>query len=285
LTFPDVLLWNLYGPTEACIYVTGALMDVETDEVSIGRALPGSFAIVLDEQLQMVPDGVKGELCVGGLGLSRGYLNRPDLDAERFVIHPETNQKVYRTGDLVIQQYDGTIVFLGRMDAQVKVNGYRIELGEIETVLQQYPGVETAVVVFATFGTDNKGLVAYLKGAIDLTGVRTFLSSKLPLYMLPVDYRLVQDFPKTSSGKIDRNALTTLDRLESAEELEREFTLMEDFLAESWSELLSIDKQSIALKNDFFLLGGQSIKAIKLINCIREKQGIELKLKEVFLHS
>ncbi|MFL6237667.1 MAG: amino acid adenylation domain-containing protein, partial [Thermoanaerobaculia bacterium] len=213
LPFP---LINHYGPTENAVVATAGEVAAGDSAPPIGRPIDGVRAHLLDAALQPVPVGVPGELCLGGAGLARGYLGRPDLTAERFVPDPlgaATGARLYRTGDLVRWRRDGTLEFLGRFDHQVKIRGFRIELGEIETVLAAVPGVCQAVVVVRSDGADRSvgsaehRLVAYVTGEATAAELRDFLAARLPAYMVPAAIVPLESLPLTPQGKIDRRAL------------------------------------------------------------------------------
>ena len=216
----QVRLINTYGPTEATVVATtweaSSLSEPQgvIQEVPIGRPVANAQAYVLDRNLQPVPVGVPGELCIGGMGLARGYLNRPELTAERFVRNPfdeESETRLYRTGDLVRWLPDGNLVYVGRLDDQVKIRGFRIELGEIEAVLGEHEAVEGAVVLALEDATGQKRLVAYVVpqegSSASVEALRGFLGERLPDYMIPTAFMMLEALPLTRSGKVDRTGL------------------------------------------------------------------------------
>ncbi|QGH69474.1 non-ribosomal peptide synthetase [Pseudactinotalea sp. HY158] len=286
-------LWNMYGPTETTIWST--IHPVTPDDagatVPIGRPIRRTAAIVVDEKLHPVPAGVFGELCLGGDGLAIGYLDRPELTADRFA-HPDwlEGRPLYRTGDLVVARADGVLEYVTRMDTQVKVRGYRIELGEIETVLDTHHAVDRSVVVVA--GADqNTQLVAYVQGAVpeqerqvDLPG---WLAERLPQYMVPTQVLWLDRLPLTPNGKIDRKALPephTASRESTGgghtEPVVPPSTGTEQAVIGIWQELL--DRHDFGVDDGFFTLGGHSLMATKLIFRIREVTGAELPLQVLF---
>ena len=207
-------LWNLYGPTETTIWSTLCKIEPGYEVITIGRPIANTQIYLLDPQLQPVPVGVPGELYIGGDGLARGYLNRPELTAERFIPHPFSNEsgaRLYKTGDLARYRPDGTIEHLGRLDYQVKLRGFRIELGEIEALLAQHPAVRQAVVVAREDVPGDKRLVAYValreKQTATVGDLQSHVMKQLPTYMVPSAFVLLEAFPLTPNGKVDRRAL------------------------------------------------------------------------------
>jgi amino acid adenylation domain-containing protein len=281
-------LWNLYGPTETTIWSTAGQVQTGFENISIGRPIANTRLYVLDAWRQPVPMGVPGELYIGGEGLARGYLHRPELTAERFVPDPfgERGARMYRTGDLVRYRPDRTLEFLGRLDHQVKLRGFRIEIGEIEAVLAQHPDVRQAVAAAREDRPGDKHLVAYLvpEGAQRPSpeGLRQFIKEQLPEYMVPAVFVMLETMPLTPNGKVDRKALPVLDH--SRPELEREYvaprTPVEQTLAEIWSTVLGI--QRVGIHDPFFELGGHSLLAAQVISRIQEAFQIELPLRTLF---
>lgn len=270
-------LWNLYGPTETTIWSTVCKIEPDDEVISIGRPIANTELYVLDKHFQPVPIGVPGELYIGGDGLAHGYLNRPELTSERFLSHPlrsGSDAQLYRTGDLARYRPDGTIELLGRLDHQVKVRGFRIELGEIEAVLARHPAVREALVLARRDVPGEAQLVAYIvfgeqKSAL-VESLREYLRERLPAYMLPAAYVILEALPLTPNGKRDRNALPAPDRASHlAGETFAAPTLMIHYqLLQIWEELLSVD--SIGIRDNFFYLGGHSLLAARLINRIEQ---------------
>jgi surfactin family lipopeptide synthetase C len=285
-------LLHVYGPTETTTYATWWKVDeisVEADNVPIGRPLSNTELYVLDQQAQPVPVGAVGELYIGGAGLARGYLRRPELTAEKFVPHPfsrEAGARLYRTGDLVRRLDDGSVEFVGRIDHQVKVRGFRIELGEIEAMFNQHPAIREAVVVVREDEQRERHLVAYVVSGHQPTPtvseLRRYLSAKLPDYMIPVQYVWLAEMPLTVNGKIDRHALPApeSERPRLVEEYCAPRTPPEEMLARIWSEVLRVEQ--IGIHDTFFELGGESILAIKLLSRINKDFNIELPLRALF---
>jgi hypothetical protein len=250
----------------------------------------GTRTLVLDREMQPVPAGVPGELFVGGAGLGRGYLGRPDLTAPSFVPDPlgtEEGSRLYRTGDLVRFLPDGRLEFLRRLDDQVKIKGFRIELGEIEAALAAHPGIREAVVVARTDPRGEIRLVAYGMAAEQgpeppAAELWAFLRARLPEYMVPAVFLFLDALPLTPNGKVDRAALPAPDWQRS--EIQRDFvpprTPVEELLAAVWSELLGIER--IGIHDNFFELGGHSLKAGQLALRVRDTFAVELPVRTVF---
>ncbi|MEG4404815.1 amino acid adenylation domain-containing protein [Microcoleus sp. MON2_D5] len=284
-------LINGYGPTEnttftCCYSITDASQIVKS--VAIGRPISNTQVYILDSQLQPVPIGVPGELYIAGDGLARGYFNRPELTARAFISNPfsgEPDARLYKTGDRACYLPDGNIEFLGRWDNQIKVRGFRIEIGEIEAALSQHPNVREAVVVVREDELGNKCLVAYAafsqEGAIATSELRSFLKEKLPEYMLPSAFVLLEALPLTPNGKVDRKALRAPDTENFP--LNAAFaprTPEEQLLAEIWSKVLGV--KQIGIDDNFFELGGHSLLATQLIAKVREAFQVELPLRSLF---
>ncbi|MGB8690508.1 MAG: amino acid adenylation domain-containing protein [Microcoleus sp.] len=287
---PEVKLHNLYGPTEAAVDVTfwECKPDYQDSIIPIGRPIANTQLYILDSDLQPVPIGVPGELHIGGIGLARGYLNRPDLTDEKFIPNPFSNEpgsRLYKTGDLARYLPDGNIEYLGRIDNQVKIRGFRIELGEIEAVLSQHPDVRETVVIARKNVTGDKQLVAYVvchqQPSPAISDLRRFLKEKLPEYMVPGAFVVLEALPLTPNGKVDRRALPAP---EKRSELEESFvaprTPIEEILASIWGNILSID--SVGVSDNFFELGGHSLLATQVISRVRDTLAVELPLRSLF---
>jgi amino acid adenylation domain-containing protein len=288
-------LVNMYGITETTVHVTYRVVtaeDVETMTGSlIGREMPDLRLYILDQDFQLVPAGVPGEMYVGGEGLARGYLNQPALTAQRFIPDPfsgEPSARLYRTGDLARHLPGGDIEYLGRLDHQVKIRGYRVELGEIEAVLSRHPAVREAVVLARDAGGEQS-LVAYLvcHGETNptVTELRVFVQSLLPDYMVPSSYVFLDSLPLTTNGKVDRKALPKPDTIRP--NLEETFVAptgaVESALAEIWAEVLGLER--VGVHDNFFDLGGHSLLLMQLHGKINEKFQTDISLVELFEHS
>jgi len=280
-------LYNLYGPTEDTTYSTYALVP-RTGEVTIGRPIANTQAYILDRHRQPVPIGVPGELYLAGDGLARGYYGRDDLTAERFVPNPfsqQPNARMYRTGDSCRYRADGTIEYLGRIDNQVKLRGFRIELGEIESVLAEHGAVRQSFAIVREDSPGNQQLVAYVlasPAAVDLpTQLRTHLSQRVPNYMVPSAIVVLESFPLTPNGKIDRRALPAPDgNSQTATEFVAPRTQTEQALAAIWAEVLR--RPAVGIHDDFFALGGHSLLATQVISRIQVRLQRELPLRTLF---
>ncbi|AQU81375.1 MULTISPECIES: non-ribosomal peptide synthetase [unclassified Halomonas] len=280
---PQVALYNLYGPTEAAIDVTHwTCQDDGRNQVAIGQPIDGIRTYVLDGDLNMAPPGVAGELYLGGVGLARGYLHRPDLTAERFVADPFVQgERLYRTGDLVRWRDDGQLEYLGRLDHQVKIRGLRIELGEIEAELLAQPEVREVVVV-AQEGPGGSRLVAYVVPQADIeldtSSLREVLGQQLPDYMVPGVVVTLDTLPLNANGKVDRKALPEPD-LTSGSQYEPPQGEIEGALAEIWSEILGAER--VGRHDNFFELGGHSLLALKVLEKMRHR-GLAAQVRTLF---
>jgi amino acid adenylation domain-containing protein len=275
-------LWNMYGPTETTIW--SSVSKVEAGElVAIGGPIANTSFYVLNACGQPVPVGVPGELHIGGDGVARGYLNRPELTAERFIADPFSTHpgaRLYKTGDLVRYRADHRIEFLRRTDHQVKMRGFRIELGEIDSVLALHPEVRETVVVVREDKLGDKRIVAYVRSAgatTDLVGeLLGALKRRLPAYMLPSDIVLLDAFPLTPNGKVDRKALPIPEgRTKSEKVYIAPRTPTEEILARIWADVLQVDK--VGITDNFFELGGHSLIAVRLMNNVNRQLGAEIR--------
>jgi amino acid adenylation domain-containing protein len=318
----ETTFYNLYGPTECTVDATVGQVQLTTSKPTIGRPLANTQIYILDRYLQPVPIGVPGEIYIGGDGLARGYLNRPDLTAERFIPAPFVKEKdtfilhpfgklracpepaegtgpssftLYKTGDLARYLPDGHIEFLGRVDHQVKIRGFRIELGEIEAVLAEHPDVQEVVVMVGGAEHEssdhkafsgNKRLVAYIvaqEPAPDPVELRRFLKEKLPDYMQPSAFVMLQALPLTANGKVDYSALPAPDtdrpELEAAYVAPR--NAVEERLVSIWADVLGFDH--IGVQDNFFELGGHSLQAVQLISKMSAALQRNFSVKDIFL--
>ena len=283
-------LWNMYGPTETTIWssvdhVTSA------DYISLGTPIANTQFHVFDENHKPVAPGVPGELWIGGTGLAQGYLKRPELSAERFVIDSSKigeapDARLYRTGDEVRYRPDGTLEFLGRLDHQVKLHGFRIELGEIECALTNIEGIAQAVVVLREDNSGDKRLVAYYTGreGLSSTALIESLKATLPDYMVPSAFMRLENFPLTPNSKLDRKALPLPSKTRPllAQEFIAPQTATEKQLAALWRELLQIDE--IGIDDSFFDLGGNSLAAVRMVRQYHARFDHEIPAVKVFQH-
>ncbi|HVY36976.1 MAG TPA: amino acid adenylation domain-containing protein [Polyangia bacterium] len=288
--FAGVELLNLYGPTEAAVEVLTWLCAPEdaAGPIPIGRPIANARAYVLDEARRPAPVGVPGELYIGGVPVGRGYLNRPDLTAERFVADPfagEVGARMYKTGDVARWRPDGAVEYLGRNDFQVKVRGFRIELGEIEARMLELDGVKEAVVVAREDRPGDQRLVAYYTAAEaqPLETLRGALRARVPEHMVPTTFVHLDALPLNASGKIDRKALPLVDSAVGAATVYQEPDgEIEIALADIWCRVLGVAR--VGRQDDFFALGGHSLLAVQALTRIRTELLVDLQLSELFLH-
>ncbi|HXP10643.1 MAG TPA: condensation domain-containing protein, partial [Acidobacteriaceae bacterium] len=294
---PGSTLYNLYGPTEATVDVTAwsCSPDITRATIPIGKPIANTLIYILDGYGEPVPVGVVGELYIGGAGVGRGYLNRPELTAERFLKDPfagDSQARMYRTGDLGRWLPDGNIEFLGRNDFQVKVRGFRIELGEIEARLGAHPGVREAVVIAREDTPEDRRLVAYYTVAVtdeeeqsELSAeeLRSHLASTLPEYMVPAAYVRMETWPLTPNGKLDRKALPTPEMdAYGVRGYEAPLGEIETTLATLWAEVLQLER--VGRHDNFFALGGHSLLAVTLIERMR-RIGLQADIRALFATS
>jgi amino acid adenylation domain-containing protein len=289
---PPKRLLHVYGPTESTTFASWyRVRKVASNAITvpIGRPIANTALYILDPYLNPLPIGVIGELYIGGDSLARGYLKRSELTNEKFIPNPygeKSGSRLYRTGDLVRYLPDGNIEFLGRIDNQVKIRGFRIEPGEIESVLCQHPAVRDSVVMTREDAPGNKRLVAYVvpnqRPAVSALELRKFLKEKLPDYMVPSAFVILDGLPLTPSGKVDRRALPAPDpsRLEAASRFIAPRTPTEALLAKIWAGVLRLEK--VGIHDNFFDSGGHSLLAIKFLSRLREEFQIELPVRSLF---
>src|ERR1051326_5354674 len=290
-------LHNTYGPTEASVNATAfACKPInEQQRVPIGRPIANTKIYILNEAMRPVPIGIAGELYIGGDGLARGYLNKPELTAERFIANPFSAQpgaRLFRTGDLVRYLRDGMIEYLGRIDHQVKIRGYRIELGEIEAALLEETDINQAVLVARQDNPDDKRLVAYIvsKGSqelsitqLSITELRNYLKDRLPDYMIPSAFVMLDKLPLNPNGKVDRRALPEPEQTRTAVAMYvPPRSPMEEIIAGVWSEILRMP--AIGVHDNFFEMGGHSLLATQVVSRLRNSVGIELSVRSLFEH-
>jgi amino acid adenylation domain-containing protein len=289
-----VKLVNTYGPTETTVAVTMCDLRPQDDSsclntVPIGRPLANATAYVLDESLRPVPIGAPGELHIGGPGVARGYVNRTELTSQKFIPDPfggDKHARLYKTGDLVRYRSDGNIEFLGRIDNQIKIRGFRVELEEIEQALRSLTGVTDCLVVFREDKDGDKRLIAYVvldsHNKLTIAGLRNHLKTKLPSYMVPALFEIIDALPLLPSGKIDRRALPEPRPagLELTDSFVAPRTPIEQLLAVEWCEVLKLER--IGIHDNFFELGGHSLLAAKVVSKVRNNLEIELSMVDLF---
>ena len=294
---PNCVILNHYGPTETTVgvityQVEESINNNVTQTVPIGKPLANTQVFILDEQLQPLPIGVAGEIYLGGMQVSRGYLNQPELTEEKFITNPlakfsldvDRGNRLYKTGDIGKYLPDGNIEFLGRIDCQVKIRGFRIELGEIESTLEQHSAVRRAVAIFQE---DDRCLIGYITTKANFSPpnsaeLRDFLAAKLPEYAIPTIFVCLKELPLTANGKIDRYRLPTTQTI--SPELSAKFvapqTATEKAIADIWLEILGVER--VGIHDDFFELGGHSLLATQVVSRIRRALQTELSLRQFF---
>jgi len=285
----DKQYFNAYGPTETSVCTS--FYRVPSDfriphsgfRIPIGAPIANSSVFIVDEAMQPVPVGVPGEILFSGVGLARGYLNKPELTAEKFVENPfQPGTRLYKIGDIGRWLPDGNIEFLGRKDDQVKVRGFRIELGEIESRLKQHPQIADALVLAVGENENSRQLAAYIISQSEITPgeMRTFLGESLPPFMIPAHFVRLEKFPMTVNGKIDKRALPSIsDELRPGREYVQPRNETESKLVKIWQSLFQ--KEKISIYDDFFALGGDSIKAIQAVSLLHE-ENLKVKVRDIF---
>ena len=289
-------VWNMYGPTETTIWSALSVVELDDDLVTIGRPIANTQIHLLDERQQPVPLGVAGELYIGGAGLAQSYLNRPSLTAEKFIpdaFGPEAGARLYHTGDLARYLHDGQIEFLGRIDQQVKLRGYRMELGEIETVLLQHDAVRQTAVVVQEGDGGQRRLVAFViteepiadgdKQSDIVNALRQHLGARVPNYMAPAVFVLLERLPLTPNGKVDRKALSVMEAPggHASARFAVPRTPVEEKLVAIWREVLRVEQ--VGVHDNFFELGGDSILSIQIM-ARASQAGIRLTTRQLFDH-
>jgi len=282
---PNIKIINGYGPTETTICATVNVLDNSKlnkyNIIPIGKPIANSKILILDQNLQLLPAGIMGELYISGDGVGNGYLNNTEKNAKSFIKIPQLlNENIaYRTGDLAKWNEDGTISFIGREDNQVKINGHRMELGEIENCIYEYPNIEKVVVII----DKNKKINAYYtsKNNIEIAKLKSFMEEKLPQYFIPSNFMQVEKFELTSNGKINKKLLPEIKRI--SKEIKKPINDIEKKLQIIFEEVL--DKQNISTDDDFFELGGDSLSAIKLATKIFERLKVQIGIKSIFDNS
>jgi len=278
-------VWNMFGPTETTVWSSIGRVIEGTEAPDIGQPIDNTWFVILDKDNRPLPDGLYGELAIGGDGLAKGYLNRRELTEERF-IEIDRIGRVYKTGDLARKRHDGKFEYCGRIDFQVKINGFRIELGEIESVLKEHNGINDAIVTVFEDENKDRSLVAYLifdkEKKVESEQLRLFCQEKLPHYMVPRFFLQLEQFPLTSNGKIDRKSLPSPQyvSVENSRVFQPPVTEAEKKLVILWQQLLG--KECISITDNYFELGGTSILATRLFSKIEKTFGVSLPLATLF---
>ena len=284
---PDAQVVNAYGPTECSDDVTHYKVESGCElngaNVGLGRPVSNIRIYILDEMHNPVPPGVVGEICVGGIGVGRGYVEEPGKTAQSYIpdVFCGTGARLYRTGDVGRLGRGGEIEYLGRIDQQVKVRGYRIELGEIEAALNEHPAIDQAVVVAIGQDEGERRLVAYLvaKEQLSRNDLKEYLKERLPDYMVPAVMMQLEELPLTANGKIDRKALPK--PLAGVEvEYAGPQTEVEEILVGIWAEALGVER--VGINDNFFDLGGNSLSAFRVISRVRRALDVEVPLLKLF---
>lgn len=290
--YPQTILYNEYGPTETtvgCIMqkITSSETFCDWQTIPIGHPIANTRIFILDGEKQMVPIGVKGEIYIGGAGVARGYLHRPELTAERFLELPfSPGERVYRTGDIGLYRDDGVIEYYGRTDQQIKIRGFRIELGEIEAALRVHSAIRECVVIAQEEKLQGKRLIAYIvpeqEQSLSVSDMRPFLLKSLPDFMVPAAFIILKTLPLTAHGKIDRSALPAPEQEASTREevFAGPRTPTEEVLTSIWLEVLHIKR--IGIHDNFFAAGGHSLLAMQITSRIHEKFQVEIPLRSLF---
>jgi amino acid adenylation domain-containing protein len=278
---------HVYGPTESTVFSTYYPVNDDNYDanIPIGKAIPNTQLYILDQDLNMQPVGEPGELCIGGDGLARCYLNQAEMTNQKFINNPfHSGTKIYKTGDRVVCLDDGNIIFLDRIDQQVKIRGFRIELGEIESVLLQHEDLGSVVVQAIESQDDRKQLVAYIicknKCVPSIFELRTFLGARLPDYMIPHVFVFLDEFPLTVNGKVDRKKLPKPDRLSTHTQYVPPQNELDEKLVLIWERILKIDK--IGINDNFFIMGGDSLLAAQVLIQVETTFLIEIALTDIY---
>ncbi|MGG0839527.1 non-ribosomal peptide synthetase, partial [Bacillus paralicheniformis] len=282
-------LIHVYGPTESTVYATYYFIneiDDEAETIPIGSPLANTSVLIMDEAGKLLPIGVPGELCIAGDGLSKGYLNREELTAEKFIPHPfMPGERLYKTGDLAKWLPDGNIEFIGRIDHQVKIRGFRIELGEIESRLELHEDINETIVIVREDEESRPYICAYITAnrEISLDELKGFLGEKLPDYMIPAYFVKMDKLPLTKNGKVDRKALPEPDGSAGTEaEYEAPRNYVEQRIISILEDVLGTERMGISCH--FFDKGGNSLKAMQAVHSINKTFGIDMRISTFFKH-
>jgi bacitracin synthase 3 len=278
-------IYNEYGPTETTVGSVVKKITPESQQPLIGSPIWNTDLFVLDKNNQLLPKGAAGELCIGGYGVAKGYANQPKITAEKFVTHPfDPSRKIYKTGDLVRWTDEGIMEYLGRIDQQVKIRGYRIEPSDIENKIKTIPRLEQVAVLPIESPQGDLELIAFFKGAVGSMELANLMKTLLPSFMHPAAYIQIEHWPLTVNGKLDKNVL--LQQQESTSLINLELALPETYQEQKmvvlWADVLGLEPSRIGLDADFFELGGQSLKAIRLVNRMNRELDMQVSMTDLF---
>ncbi len=280
-------LWDFYGPTETTVYSTCQPMHSLDEPITIGRPLANTQCYIVNQYDQLLPPGIAGEMLIGGQGVSHGYLNQPQLTAERFIDNPWGSGKLYRTGDRVTLQANGILKYHERLDQQVKIRGFRIELGEIETHLLTHPDVSACAVVVQGEASSRRLVAFYIQDSqtISLSELRQHMASGLPAYMIPDQWFATDELPLTPSGKVDRKKLKHLEvtTVTSVASHLKPSSMTERYYANLWCELIKL--KEVSVEDNFFDIGGHSLLALTFMSRVKKEQQIELTITSLMMNT
>lgn len=285
---PGIEIYNMYGPTETTIWSACCKVNRDTEIIQVGKPVANTFIYIFDQDMRLVPAGIPGEICIGGQGVAKGYVNNPQLTKEKFIPNPfVAGTYMYRTGDFGRWTADGDIEFIGRKDEQLKIQGFRIEPGEIETALLTYVEIESAAVIAKPDAAGQNMLVCYLVAKTELNeaSLRDHLGNMLPKHMIPSQFVQLQTLPLTSSGKTDKKILPDITGMpiSTGVGFVPPRTEIEERLINVWEQILN--RKGIGIRDDFFRSGGHSLLTIRLLNRVQKEFGIKLSLKELFVNT
>lgn len=284
--YPNARLINMYGITETTVHVTFKEIterEIEENRSNIGIPIPTTTTYIMDPKLRLLPVGVHGEVCVGGQGVSRGYLDRDELTGQKFIPNPyKLEERIYRSGDLAKLLRNGELVYLGRIDDQVQIRGFRVELGEVRSHLLEHPSVAKAEIIARRSQADTVELVAYVEPSaeVSVAELRHHLAQTLPYYMVPSAFVILKTLPMTANGKVDRKALPSPNATREADVSESRLNMIQEVVAGIWAEVLEIER--VEPTDNFLELGGHSLMATRVFSRIREAFQVELPLKTLF---
>ena len=277
-------IYNEYGPTETTVGTVVMELSTESGQPLIGSPIWNTDLLVLDANGQLLPQGAAGELYIGGAGVARGYAHQPEATADKFVVHPfDPSRKIYKTGDLVRWTDNGLMQYLGRIDQQVKIRGYRIEPGEVESKMRSLPGLEEVAVLPRELPQGDLELISFYTGTISSQELAAEMNALLPTYMHPSAFIKMEEWPLTVNGKLDaKNLWNRLENMQHFSVMELPSTFQERKMADIWADVLGIDLSRIGLDTDFFELGGQSLKAIRLVNRLNKELDMQVSISDLF---